>query len=151
MNGADERPVLQLLVCFAEILQGLAVEKLHLAHWPHRRHESGNAIDDLPPGEFSRTQGFLAPLAILDVHVGSVPFEDVARFIPQWIGAKQEPSIGTVESANASFRVDRSARSQSTIATPRQVSYGRPDESRLPTPSPALVRLSCRRNQATLD
>ena len=32
MNGIDQGPVLQLLVCFAEILQGLAVEKLDFAH-----------------------------------------------------------------------------------------------------------------------
>src|SRR5262245_21365762 len=50
--------------------------------------------------------------AILNVYTGSVPFEDVARFIPQRIGANQEPSIGTVETANPRFGVDRGARSQ---------------------------------------
>ena len=115
MNGIDEGPVLQLLICFAEILQGLAVEKLHLAHCARRSHEPGNVVDDLPPGQFPRTQGFLSPLAILDIYTGSVPFDDVARFIPQWIGAKQEPSIGTVETANTRLRVDRSARSQTRL------------------------------------
>src|SRR5262249_32115312 len=46
---------------------------------------------------------------------GSVPFEDVAGFIPQRIGTNQEPSIGTVETANPRFRVDRDARSQARL------------------------------------
>src|SRR5262249_7869167 len=37
------------------------------------------------------------------------------RVIPQWIGANQEPSIGTVESANASFGVYWDARSQTRL------------------------------------
>ena len=115
MNRTDEGPVLQLLICFAEILQGLAVQKLNLAHCTRRRHEPGNVVDDLPPGEFSRAQVLLSPLAILDVYAGSVPFEDVARFIPQWIGANQKPSIGTVETTNPSFRVDWGARSQTRL------------------------------------
>src|SRR5262249_33458915 len=57
----------------------------------------------------------LPSLAILDINTGSVPFEDVARLILQWIGANQEPSIGTVESANPSFRVNRRARSQTRL------------------------------------
>src|SRR5262249_53446826 len=93
MNCADERPVLQFFTCSTEILKGLSVEKLYLSHCPRRGHEPGNVVNDLPPREFSRAQGFLAPLAVLDVYKGSVPFEDVARFIPQWIGTNQEPSI----------------------------------------------------------
>src|SRR5262249_2940955 len=62
MNDADESPVLQLLICFAEILQGLAVEKLDLAPCSHRNHEPGNAIDDLLPGQFPCAQDLLSPL-----------------------------------------------------------------------------------------
>src|SRR5262249_690258 len=76
MNGIDEGPVLQLPMCFAEILQGLAVQKLHLAHCTRGSHKPGNVVDDLPPGQFPRTQGLLSPLAILDIHMGSVPFDD---------------------------------------------------------------------------
>src|SRR5262249_19638028 len=115
MNCADERPVFQLFTCIAEILQGLLVEKLYLAHCARRSHEPGNVVNDLAPREFSRTQGFLSPLAILDVHTSSVPLEDVARFIPQRIATNQEPSICSVESANASFRVNRPARSQTQL------------------------------------
>src|ERR1700746_2426586 len=112
MNRADEGPVLQLLTCPTEILQGLTVQKLNLAHCRCRSHKPGNVVDDLPPGELTRAHRILSPLAILDVNTGSVPFEDVARFTPEWIGANQEPSIRTVESSNPSFRVNRSAGSQ---------------------------------------
>src|SRR5215475_9480846 len=36
MHRADERPVLQLLICSAEILQRLSVEKLDFARRAHR-------------------------------------------------------------------------------------------------------------------
>src|SRR6516165_12223020 len=107
MNDTDAGPVFQLLICFAEILHHRVVEELDLAHCACRRHEPGNVVDNLPPGEFARPQHFLSPLPILDVYTGSAPFEDVARLIPQWIGTNQEPSIGTVEPANPRFRVDR--------------------------------------------
>src|SRR5262249_54087760 len=51
MNGADERPVLQLFTCSAEILKGLLVEKLYFSHCPRRGHEPGNVVDDLAPRE----------------------------------------------------------------------------------------------------
>src|SRR5262249_45441379 len=95
--------------------KGLPVEKLHFAHCARCSHQAGNVVDDLPPGEFPRMQGFLSPLAILDIYTGSVPFEDVARFIPQWIAANHEPSIGTVESANPSFGVHRRPRSKTCL------------------------------------
>src|SRR6516162_10469041 len=115
MNRTDEGPVLQLLSCLTEILQGLTVQKLHFAHCAHRRHEPGNIVDNLAPRQFPRMQGLLYPLAILDVYAGSVPFEDVAPFILQWITANQEPSIGTVETANPRFRVNRGTRSQTRL------------------------------------
>src|SRR5215469_18881383 len=112
MNGLDQGPVLQFLICPTEILQSLPVQKLHLAHCTRRCHEPRNVVNDLTPGEFSCTQDLLPPLAILDVCAGSVPSKDVARFIPQWIAANQERSIGTVESTNARLRVDRNSRSE---------------------------------------
>src|SRR6516164_6403422 len=115
MNGIDQCPILQLFTGFAKILQGLPVQKLNLAHRSRRGHEPGNVVDDLPPGQFPRTQGLLSPLAILDVYTGSVPFKDVAPFILQWIAANQEPAIGTVKTANSRFRVDRGARSQTRL------------------------------------
>src|SRR5215831_18775255 len=87
MNRTDKGPVLQLLSSLAEILQGLAVEKLHIATRSGRSNEPRNVIDDLPPGEFARAQGFLSPLAIFDIEIGSVPFDDFSRFVPQRAGA----------------------------------------------------------------
>src|SRR5215831_223397 len=70
MNRTDEGPVLQLLIGLAEILKGLAVQKLNLAQCTCRSHEPRNVVDDLPPGEFAGTQGFLTTLAILDIYTG---------------------------------------------------------------------------------
>ena len=137
MNGADEGPVLQLLICLAEILQDLPVEKLHFAHRAHRGHEPGNVVDDLPPGEFARTQGLLATLAILDVDIGSEPPGDASRLIAQGVCAKQEPSIGAVVTAHACFRVHWQCPRRDTIANARRVPCDRPDESPAAQPEPA--------------
>src|SRR5215471_5151938 len=107
MNDTDAAPAFQILICFAKILQFLAVEKRGVTRCPRRIHEPGYVVDDLPPGELAGPQHFLSPLTVLDVYTGSVPFDDVARLIPQRIGANQEPSIGTVELANPRFNVDR--------------------------------------------
>src|SRR5215467_8669118 len=115
VHRADEGPILQLFTGFAEIFQGLAVQKLHLARCARRSHERGNVVDDLPPGQFPRTKCLLSPLAILDVHAGAVPFEDGAPLILQWIAANEEPAMGTVETANARFRVNWGARSQTRL------------------------------------
>src|SRR5262249_54002943 len=103
MNNVGPGPVLQLLSCLAEILQNLTVEVLDLAGCSRRMHEPWNVVDDLPPGEFLGTQGFLPSLAILDVDIRSVPFDDFPRFVPQRAGAKQEPAICAVEAAKARF------------------------------------------------
>ena len=63
------RPVFQLLICFAEILQFLAVEKLRLARCRRHIYEPGNIVDNLPPGQFARPHHFLSTLTILDVNV----------------------------------------------------------------------------------
>src|SRR5262245_13486549 len=82
VNDIDQGPILQLFTRFAEVLKGLSVEKLDLAHCARRSHKPGDAVDDLPPGEFSLAHRILSPLAILNVYTGSVPFEDVARSLP---------------------------------------------------------------------
>src|SRR6185369_7037771 len=116
MNGISHGPMLQLFICLTKILEGLAVEKLHFAHCAHRRHQTRDVVDDLPPGQFSRAEGFLSTLAILDVCTSSVPFKDVARLIPQRIRANEEPSIGTVlETAHPRLSVDRGARAQTRL------------------------------------
>src|SRR5262249_28913620 len=115
MNRTDERPILQLFTCSTEILKGLPVEELYLSHSPRRGHEPGNVVNDLPPRELSGTQVLLSPFVILDVSTGSVPFEDVARIIPEWIGANQEPAICRVETANPRLGINRSARIQARL------------------------------------
>src|SRR5262249_32833262 len=56
-----------------------------------------------------------SPLAILDIYIGSIPFDDFPGFVSQWIGANKEPSICTVETASARLRVHRCARSQTRL------------------------------------
>src|SRR5215469_8400915 len=78
MNDTGAAPVFQLLICFAEILLFRAVEKLRRARCPCRIHESGNIVDNLPPGQFAGPQGCLCLLSILDVNICSVPSDDAA-------------------------------------------------------------------------
>src|SRR6266481_3848081 len=110
--GADQGPVLQLLVCLAEILEGLPVEKLHLAHCTHRGHEPGNIVDNLSPRKLARTEKFLGASAVLDIDIGSQPSGNVSRRIAHRIGTKQEPPIRAIVATHARFRIPRSARGQ---------------------------------------
>src|SRR5262249_14885571 len=103
MNDIDESPVLQLLTGFAEILQGLSVKKLHLARSTRRSHEPGNVVDDLPPGQFPRTQSILSAFAILNIQIDSIPFDDLAQVVAQRVGAKQKPAMSAIETAHARF------------------------------------------------
>src|ERR1044071_1355982 len=136
MNGAYQRPVPQLLVCLSEILQSLTVEKLDVAPRRHRYHEAGNTIDDLLPGPFPGTQILLSPLAVLDVQIGAIPFDDLPRFVPQRAGAKQEPSIGAVEPAQSRLGLSRLPRSHDALPRRRQsVQIHRMDRCR---PAPVL-------------
>src|SRR5215469_7963787 len=97
MNHTNERPILKLFICFAEIVQCLAVEKFHLTSRAHRRYKPRNTIDDLPPRKFARTQDLLTPLTILDIYIAAVPFDDVSRLVSNRACAKEEPAIRSVE------------------------------------------------------
>src|SRR5215469_1874936 len=115
VNHVVRLPLLCLLRRSAEILQKWSIEDLGCAIRRKAGKKARHVVQERASVEFSRTQGLLSPLAILDVYTGSTPFEDVARFIPQWIAANQEPSIGTVEAANARFRVNWGARNQTRL------------------------------------
>jgi hypothetical protein len=112
MNDIQPGPVRQLLSCFAVILQGLAVDKLRFAHCTRRMHEPRNIVDDLAPGEFIRLQHLLSQLAILDLYIGSVPSDDFPGSVAQWIGAKYEPAISSIETAHSRFHIKWCTRSQ---------------------------------------
>lgn len=78
MNCIAEGPILQIITRLAEILQRLAVEKLHLAACAHGRNKPGDIVDDLEPVDLPRSQEFLCPLPVLDINVCSVPLDYVA-------------------------------------------------------------------------
>src|SRR5262249_14682359 len=107
MNDVDKGPVLQLLVGFAEVLQRLAVEELGITPRRRRYHEPRHITDDLAPGQFLCPQALPSTLAILNIQVHAVPFDDSPRFVPQWAGAKQEPAIGAIETAQARLGLSR--------------------------------------------
>src|SRR6185295_9121238 len=104
--------VLQVFDGLTEILKNPSVEKLHLPHCARHKHQSWNVIDRLTPRELARSQSLFDPLAIFDVHIGSVPLDDLPQFVSQWIGQKQEPAICAVETSHARFSFDGHARSQ---------------------------------------
>src|SRR5262249_35154191 len=93
VNDIDARPVFQFLPRLAEIFHHLLIKKLHLACCTRRMYEPRDVVNDLPPRKFAGLQSFLSTLPILDINIGSVPLEDVARFILQWIAANKEPSV----------------------------------------------------------
>src|ERR1700689_915913 len=45
----------------------------------------------------------------VDISLGSIPFDYLARFIPQRVGTEQEPSIFSIETAVACFDLARLA------------------------------------------
>src|SRR5271154_303823 len=51
----------------------------------------------------------LSSFSVVDIYVGSIPFDDLARFIPQRVGTEQEPSIFSIETADACFDLARLA------------------------------------------
>src|SRR6266704_2977244 len=53
--------------------------------------------------ELAPSQLFFRPLAILDIYIGSVPFDDFPGFVSQWVGSKQEPTICAVKTTKACF------------------------------------------------
>src|SRR5262245_5566439 len=115
MDCADQCPVLQLFVFLSEILKGLSVEKFHFAHCAHRSHQPRNTIRYLAPGEFACPSRFLFPLTTFNIDAGSVPFNDFPRFVSQWVRAKQEPSIGSVEATHTRFSLNRLASNESQL------------------------------------
>jgi hypothetical protein len=112
MHSANEGPVLQFVICLAEILQRLAIEELDLAQCAHCSHQAWNVVDNLPPGQLSGTQVLFSLLAIFDVDIGSISFDDCSHFISQRVGAKQKPAIGPIQPPQPRFHLARSAGGQ---------------------------------------
>src|SRR5262249_30386097 len=77
----------------------------------HRRHR----FDHVSKLFFALADGLFGLFAIFNVSTGSVPFEDVAGFIPQRSGANQEPSIRTVETGRPGFVSDGVPGSQTRL------------------------------------
>src|SRR2546425_10049532 len=69
-------------------------------------------IYQLPKLFFVLTEICLRALEVIDVSICSIPVDNVARFVAQWLSPKQEPSIHSVESAQPSLDFARLARGQ---------------------------------------
>ena len=76
----------------------------------HGHH--GNGVDDEVKFALLGPKGFVCALAILDVGVDSVPFDDVAGSIAQWVGTEQEPPIFSVVATQSRFGLSRLSGSQ---------------------------------------
>lgn len=50
-------------------------------------------IYQLPKLFFVLTELCLSALQVIDVSIRSIPVDNVARFVAQWLSPKQEPSI----------------------------------------------------------
>ena len=58
------------------------------------------------------TELSFSALQVLNVSIRSIPVDNVARFVAQWLSPKQEPSIHSVESTQPSLDFARLARGQ---------------------------------------
>src|SRR5216684_4164015 len=58
------------------------------------------------------TELSFSALQVLNVSIRSIPVENVARFVAQWLSPKQKPSIRSVESTQPAFDLTRLARRQ---------------------------------------
>src|SRR5262249_29452567 len=99
VNKVVHPPLAYLFRRPAEILQNCSIEDSGSAIRRKLGKEARHVVQQRARIKFSCPQGLLRSLAILNVYTGSVPFDDVIGFIPQRIGADQEPSIRTVETA----------------------------------------------------
>src|ERR1700722_19927406 len=68
-----------------------------------------NRIGHAPKFFFILTELRFGALEVLDVRIRSIPVDNVARFVAQWLSPKQKPSIRSVESTQPSFDLARLA------------------------------------------
>src|ERR1700730_6791380 len=72
----------------------------------------GNGINHVPKLFLILTEFSFSALQVVNVSIRSIPVDNVARFVAQWLSPKQEPSIRSVESAQPSLDFARLARGQ---------------------------------------
>src|SRR5262249_59076851 len=73
VNGVAGGPPLQFCQRLAEIFQAWAVDEFDLTCRSHNRDVSGNAIHDQPKTFFTRAEGILGALSVLNLRTGSIP------------------------------------------------------------------------------
>src|SRR5215475_1417210 len=69
-------------------------------------------IDDLSELSFTRAECFLGLLSIIDVSACTVPPDDLAGFVAQWLCANQKPAIDSVTPAKTRLDLVRFSRDQ---------------------------------------
>src|SRR5713226_5311596 len=98
-------PTLQFLRCPAEILQELAVEELGLTRGIHGRHEPGNGIDDQAKTLFTRAQGFLDALPVVNIGPQGIPADYTALSVPPGERADMEPAVYAIGTTDTVLKV----------------------------------------------
>src|SRR5216683_445115 len=71
-----------------------------------------NSIRHAPKFFFILAELSFGALKVIDVRIRSIPVDNVARFVAQWLSPKQEPSIHSVESAQPTLDFARLASGQ---------------------------------------
>src|ERR1700720_1299383 len=72
----------------------------------------GNGISHAPKLFLILTEFSFSALQVVNVSIRSIPVDNVARFVAQWLSPKQKPSIHSVESTQPSLDFARLARGQ---------------------------------------
>src|SRR5262245_6648613 len=107
MNRFRPAPALRLFHRRTGVVEPHLIEEVAVAIGASSPCSRGDGIDDGGKVALGRVLRLLRLLAIFDVYIGSVPFDDMVRLIPLWISADKKPSICAVESAHAYFSVPR--------------------------------------------
>ena len=71
-----------------------------------------NRIGHAPKFFFILTELSFGALEVIDVRIRSIPVDNVARFVTQWLSPKQEPSIHSVKSTQPTLDFARLASGQ---------------------------------------
>src|SRR5215467_2499282 len=62
----------------------------------HDKDKLRKVIDKLPQFPLALPEFIFSLLAIINISACTVPADDLAGFIPEWLGANEEPAVGSV-------------------------------------------------------
>src|ERR1700722_20022893 len=109
MKSGRPAPPFALLSRDPCIVKPSLVQESDIPVRPGGPGERRNRIYDHLQGALIRLRYLFSLFAIFNINVCSIPFDDLARLIAQWIRPEKKPSIDSIEAAHARFHLNRSS------------------------------------------